>query len=79
MIGKEEEPPVVRKTVLIAGAHGLIGHATFWAGLVARYGLQKVRHREHGFDEFESTYRPFDRQFEQLRAQLIIPSHKLGA
>ena len=79
MIGKEEAPPGVRKTVLIAGAHGLIGHATFWAGLVARYGLQKVAYREHGFDGSESTYRLFDRQFEPLRAQRIIPSHELGA
>ncbi len=79
MIGKREEPPVVRKTVPIAGTHGLIGCAILWAGMLARYGLQKVLYREHGFDGFESTSRMFDRQFEQLRAQRIVPSHELGA
>ena len=47
--------------------------------MLARYRLQTVLYREHGFDEFESTYRMFDRQFEPLRAQRIIPSHELGA
>ena len=28
MIGKEEEPSVVRKTLRTAGPHGLIGRAT---------------------------------------------------
>ncbi len=35
--------------------------------------LDTTKLREHGFDGFESTYRMFDRQFEQLRQQRILP------
>ncbi len=36
--------------------------------------LDTTKLRDHGFDGYESTYRMFDRQFEQMRAQRIIPA-----
>ena len=35
--------------------------------------LDTTKLRDHGFDGYESTYRMFDRQFEQMRQQRIIP------
>lgn len=35
--------------------------------------LDTTKLRDHGFDGYESTYRMFDRQFEQLRLERVIP------
>ena len=40
--------------------------------------LDTTKLRDHGFDGYESTYRMFDRQIDQMREQRVIPSLSQG-